>query len=142
MVVGGESLRRRVKVGDWIRLPQFHSIRSENFVVNSLSRLAAAMAIAAASLASTAIAAPTITNITPRSLAVGGTTTLTIEGADLATRPRVLLPIPIERQEVKPGGTASRVQIEVKLPVSIAAGIRPLRVAADTGISGPVPDRR
>jgi hypothetical protein len=108
-------------------------------VVNSVAKLWGAVSIVATALTSAALAVPTITNITPRSLAVGGTTMLTIEGADLAPRPRILLSVPIERQEVKPGGTANRVQIEVKLPPSIAAGIRSLRVAADTGISGPVP---
>jgi hypothetical protein len=92
-----------------------------------------------AALGAAVSAAPAITNISPRSLAVGGTTVLTIDGTELSGRPRVLLPIPIESQEVKGGGTANRVQIEVKLPPSIAAGIRPLRIAAESGISAQTP---
>jgi hypothetical protein len=95
--------------------------------------------VLAALLLSPARAAPTINKVSPRSLAVGGTTTLTIEGTDLALNPRLLLPVAIDRQQVLPGATASRVQIEVTLPSTIAAGIRPLRVATDTGVSTPTP---
>ena len=41
----------------------------------AVSRLSPCLAALAAMIASSALAAPTITNITPRSLAVGGTTT-------------------------------------------------------------------
>jgi hypothetical protein len=113
-------------------------MRAGSFVANSFCGRCGAFALLFATFAAApAQAVPVINKVTPRSLAVGGTTTLTIEGADLAPNPRLVLPVAIERQEVKPGGGANRVQIEVKLPSNIVAGIRPLRIASDLGISGP-----
>src|SRR4051812_43605410 len=89
-------------------------------------------------IASTGSAAPTIGNITPRGLQVGGTTTVVIDGSDLPAQPQLVLPVPIAKQTVKPGGTATHAEIEVQLPDSIATGIEHLRLAGAGGISNSV----
>src|SRR5262245_60953203 len=83
-------------------------------------------------------AAPQISNLSPRGLRIGGTTTVTIEGTDLVPIPRVLLPVPLSAQSVRPGATATRCQIEIKLPQTISPGLYNLWVANETGISNPV----
>jgi hypothetical protein len=88
-------------------------------------------------LSATAAAAPQITNISLRGLRSGATTTLTIEGADLLPEPRILLSAAISAQAIKPGATASRVQMDVTLP-QVPAGMYKLRLANARGISNSV----
>lgn len=83
-------------------------------------------------------AAPQITGLSLRGLQTGATTTLTIDGANLLPAPRLLLPIPIAKQEVAPGATAQRVQIAVTLAAEVSPGIYPLRIATSDGISQPL----
>src|SRR5260370_16535716 len=83
-------------------------------------------------------AAPQITNITLRGLQTGAVTTLGIEGSDLLPNPRLLFALPIPSQALKGTATASRIDIEVKLPPSISSGIYPLRLANKNGISNAV----
>src|SRR4051812_38153227 len=77
--------------------------------------------------ASTSSAAPTIGNIVPRGLQVGGTTTVVIDGTDLPAQPQLLLPVPIAKQTVKPGNNATHAEIEVQLADDISSGIEHLR---------------
>src|SRR5581483_8338821 len=51
---------------------------------------------------------PGIRNLDVRGLQAAGTTTLTLDGDDLGTAPRLLLPFAV-KQERKPGGTDKRV---------------------------------
>ena len=50
-------------------------------------------------------AAPSIQSVSLSGLQTGGTTTLAVTGSDLLPSPRVLLPIPVAAQAVKPGAT-------------------------------------
>jgi hypothetical protein len=86
-----------------------------------------------------AIAAPSIANIFPPALQVGASVTLKIDGAELAQNPRLLLPIAIAEQTVKPGGAANSVQIDVKLAADTMPGIYLARIATDTGVSNAFP---
>ena len=88
---------------------------------------------------STAVAAPpAISNISLRGLQIGATTTLAIDGADLMPQPQLMLPVPIAKQTVHPGGAANHVEIDVTLDASVTAGIYHLRVSTAGGISGAV----
>ena len=80
-------------------------------------------------------AAPTINSVSPRGLQIGATTTLVIEGADLLPDPKIVLPVPIARQEIKQPATANRLEIEVALDAAVTPGIYQLRVAGGHGIS-------
>ncbi|MEX2188518.1 MAG: hypothetical protein WD875_17040 [Pirellulales bacterium] len=84
-------------------------------------------------------AAPSIGNVTPPALQVGATATIRIDGGDLAANPRVLLPVKIVAQTVKPGGSANTVEIDVKLDAAVEGGIYLARVATDSGVSNVFP---
>ena len=95
-------------------------------------RLCLACGIAAAILAafsSAAQAAPTITNVTPRGLQIGQTTTLVISGMDLPTEASFVLEAKVASQTVKPGAKPGRIEIEVTLDPATQPGIYPLRIA-------------
>ncbi|TWT32912.1 hypothetical protein [Blastopirellula retiformator] len=87
--------------------------------------------------ATLAWSAPTIRNITPRGLQIGGVTRVTIAGSSLAPQPQLLLPA---------GGTAKlvgdakadKLTFDVTLPADVSPGIQTLRIASDAGISAPV----
>ena len=85
---------------------------------------------------SAAAAPPQITRITAPALKISSTTTLVIDGTNLAPNPRIVLPLPIASQTLKGSATASRVQVEVKLD-KVAPGVYPLRIASDQGILQP-----
>jgi len=85
-----------------------------------------------------AAAPPQVTKIAVPALQSGATTTLTIEGTDLLPNPRIHLPVAIAEQRVKDGATDKKVQIEVQLAADVPAGVYPLRLGSDKGISSPV----
>lgn len=99
------------------------------------SRIPFLLAIA---LADRCRAAPTIQGLFPRGLQTGATTVIAIDGGDLAGGSTVLLPIPIEVQKIKEGGTGERIEIEVKLAAEVRPGIYPLRLANERGISSAI----
>ena len=109
-------------------------MRCRSTVWRSSSRTPLAI-VAVVSLATTALAAPQITNISPRGLQVGQPTTVVITGSDLAAQPRLLLPTEIAQQTVKGEAKPDRVEIEVTIAESAAPGLVPLRLATATGIS-------
>jgi len=80
-------------------------------------------------------AEPEIRNVDIRGLATGSTTTLTIDGTNLSTETRLVLPFPAE-QELKPGATATRAVFDVTVPGDVIPGIYNLRVANADGVSG------
>jgi hypothetical protein len=86
-----------------------------------------------------ALAAPQIGNLSPRGLQIGGTTTITVEGADLTPDLRIVLPFPILGQTVRPGATSNRVQMDVTLGDLVPAGMYQLRMANVLGISNSAP---
>jgi hypothetical protein len=88
-------------------------------------------------LASPAFAAPTITSVMPRGLQIGGTTTLTITGAELSGEVQIVSELKLASQKVKPGAKPSRLEIEVTLDDQASPGIYAFRVADENGISGP-----
>ncbi len=88
---------------------------------------------------SSAAAAPNISNLSLRGLQAGATTTLAIDGSELGADSRILLDVPPASQTLKPGASASHVEIEVALNAGMPPGIYLLRVAGTTGVSGAVP---
>lgn len=80
-------------------------------------------------------AAPTISNLDRIGLQLGATTVLTIDGDNLLPDPKLVLGVPIARQAVKPGATASHVVVEVTLNKAITPGIYNLRVTTAQGAS-------
>jgi hypothetical protein len=89
-------------------------------------------------LSSVSLAAPTITNISLRGLTIGQPTTVVIDGSDLLPDPKLVLPVKVTSQTVKPDATANRVEITITVDASVAPGIYSLRVASGKGISGPI----
>ncbi len=85
-----------------------------------------------------ALAAPTLTDVSPRGIQAGGTSTLTLAGGELGPQSRIVLPFAVAKQALKPGGQANQVQIEVTLDKATPAGIYHLRVATDDGVSNPL----
>lgn len=83
-------------------------------------------------------APPTITRITTPGLQSGAAASLIIDGTDLLPNPRLILPIPLTAQTVKPGATPQRVQIDVKLADNVPPGLYQVRLANDKGISAPI----
>lgn len=105
-----------------------------------LGPLCALSLVALASLVvpSQAQAAPTISNLSLRGLTIGKPVTLTIDGAELTDQTRVVLPVPIAAQAVKPGAKPNQVTIEITVGEAAAPGIYLLRVATKNGISNPL----
>jgi hypothetical protein len=83
-------------------------------------------------------AAPEIQNISPRGLRIGATTTVAIDGADLLPDSRLLLPLAVAKQSVKPESTANRLLIDITLAKDLAPGHYLLRLANSRGISNAV----
>jgi len=87
----------------------------------------------------TAHAAPRIDNISLRGLQIGGTTTVTIDGADLLPDPQLVIGTSGVQQAVQEGATPNRVQIAVTLDTAVEPGIYLLRIASGKGISSGIP---
>src|SRR5688572_24489574 len=99
------------------------------------SRFSFAAVLALSAFVTAAHAAPTVTSISLRGLQAGGTTTITLQGSDLLTDPKLMAPFAITKQEVLPNATNQQVQIQVTLDASVSPGIYPLRLASGKGIS-------
>jgi hypothetical protein len=102
-------------------------------------RLLSLTLLACCHAAAATAAPPQITRVGLPALQPGAAATLAIDGTDLLPNPRLVLPVPVANQTVKAGGTATRVQIEVKLADTALPGIYHLRLANDKGISNAVP---
>lgn len=87
--------------------------------------------------ASLAAAEPNVRSVSLRGLQVGGTTTLTIDGDDLGTAPKLLLPFPA-KQVIKGKSTDKQATFEVTLGSDVPPGYAHLRVATNGGVSLPV----
>lgn len=83
-------------------------------------------------------AEPTVRNVDVRGLQIGGKTTVAVDGADLGTAPKLLLPFPTAKVELKAGATAARAIFEVELPSDVTPGTYQFRIATDDGVSSPV----
>src|SRR5262245_40761146 len=96
-----------------------------------------ALIVAFGAAASLSAAEPEIRNLNIHGLQVAGTTTFTIDGDDLGSAPKLLLPFPA-KQILKPGSTDKQATFEVTLDGAVAPGYHHLRVVADGGVSTPV----
>lgn len=114
-----------------LRRPRPGFVRVANVLVAAI--------VGHAALLSTALAAPSIGNISPPALRPGASVTLRIDGGDLAANPRLLLPVPIAEQSVKPGGNGNFVLLDVKVDAAAAPGIFLARIATDSGVSNGFP---
>jgi hypothetical protein len=79
---------------------------------------------------------PTIRNLPVRGLQLGGTTTLTIDGDEFGTAPRLLLPF-AARQELKPSATKNQAVFEVALKEDVEPGYYHVWVVTEEGVSAP-----
>lgn len=82
-------------------------------------------------------AAPVITNVNVRGLRVGGTATLTFDGNELGTTPRLLLPFPA-KQTLKPKSTNNQATFDVTLEAGVVPGYYQTRLVSAGGASAPV----
>jgi hypothetical protein len=80
---------------------------------------------------------PGIRNLNVRGLQIGGTTTLVVDGDDLGTAPRLLLPFPAKPQ-LKPGSTDKQATFDITLDGDVQPGYSHLRLVTDHGVSLPV----
>jgi hypothetical protein len=87
--------------------------------------------------AALAAAEPEIRNLDVRGLQIGATTTLVVDGDNLGTAPRLLLPF-AAKQTLKPGATANRATFDVALDGIPQPGYYYLRIVTDGGVSLPV----
>jgi hypothetical protein len=83
-----------------------------------------------------AAAEPTIRTLSVRGLQIAGTTTVVVDGDDLGTAPRLLLPFPAQ-QQLQPGGADKRAAFAVTLGADIEPGYYQLRVVTAGGVSLP-----
>jgi hypothetical protein len=82
-------------------------------------------------------AEPTLRNLNLRGLQIGGTTALTVDGDDLGTAPKLLLPFAAQ-QELQPGGTDKQVKFNVSLAADVTPGYYQARIVTDQGVSLPM----
>lgn len=101
-------------------------------IIGVIAQLTVALVIALPALA----APPTVSNIDVRGLQTGATTTVTVSGKDLLPAPQLLLSVPVAKQSVREGATATRVEFEVTLDAAVTPGIANLWVANEHGASG------
>ncbi len=83
-------------------------------------------------------AAPAITNLSLRGLTIGQPVTLTIDGSELSEDARVVLPVNIASQSIKPGAKPNQISLEITVDAATAPGIHLLRVSSKRGISNPL----
>jgi hypothetical protein len=84
-------------------------------------------------------AEPVIKNLSLRGIRTGGTTTIAIDGDGLSPEATMMLGVPIAQQSVKPGATATRIEVELTIAESTAPGVYPLRLLTPDGVSASVP---
>ncbi|WP_425614452.1 hypothetical protein NA78x_004320 [Anatilimnocola sp. NA78] len=89
-------------------------------------------------VASLVAAAPAINNLSLRGLTAGSAMTIAVEGTELTDDTKLVLPVPIVSQSVKPGAKANRVEIEVVIDAAASPGIHLLGVVTKNGVSNPL----
>lgn len=80
-------------------------------------------------------AAPAISNLSLRGLTIGQPVSLTLDGSELSNDSRVVLPVPIASQTMKPGAKPNQITLEITVDAAAAPGIYLLRVSSKSGIS-------
>ncbi len=81
-------------------------------------------------------AGPEIASLSLHGLTRGQPTIVAVSGSNLLPDPVLVSSAPIEKQVLRPGATAERVEFEVTVPATAPAGHYPLRVQTPRGISG------
>ncbi len=89
-------------------------------------------------IASTALAAPQVNNVSTRGIQIGQTVTLTFDGVELAGDTKIASTLPLKSQQIQPDATANRVAIQIVVDEAAQPGIYALRLVSDSGISNPV----
>jgi hypothetical protein len=82
-------------------------------------------------------AEPAIRDVSSRGIEIGAMTTLVVDGDDLGTAPRLLLPFPA-RQQLQAGATDKRATFEITPEAAVPPGYYQLRIVAEGGVSLPV----
>ena len=82
-------------------------------------------------------APPTVSDLSVHGLQVGGTTRLTVSGANLLPSPRVVAGVPIAKQIVVGKPTANAVILDVTLGGDVRPGVYHLRAVSGQGVSTP-----
>lgn len=85
----------------------------------------------------TSSAEPNVRALSVHGLQVGGTTTLTVEGDELTTSPKLLLPFPAT-QSLQPKSSDKSATFKVTLDDQVVPGLYPLRVVTEGGVSLPM----
>jgi hypothetical protein len=83
-----------------------------------------------------AAAEPSIRSLSVRGLQIAGTTTVMVDGDDLGTGPRLLLPFPAQ-QQLQPGAADKRAAFAITLGGDVEPGYYQLRVVTAGGVSLP-----
>lgn len=102
-----------------------------------LIRIVAVACLVTCGVVSNLQAAPEIRTVSVRGLQIDGTTTVRVDGTGLLPNPQLVLSVPIAKQLVKTGATATRVELDVTLAGDIDPGIYNLWLACDDGVSAP-----
>lgn len=82
-------------------------------------------------------AEPEVRAVSIRGFQIEGTTTIRIDGTGLLPKPQLILSVPIAKQVVKPGATATRVEFDVTLDSRVEPGIYNLWLTSAEGVSLP-----
>ncbi|HEY2253893.1 MAG TPA: hypothetical protein VGH74_22615 [Planctomycetaceae bacterium] len=83
-------------------------------------------------------AGPEISSLSLSGITRGQTSILTVTGTNLLPEPVLVSAAPIEKQALRPGATAERIEFDVTVPATAPAGHFPIRVQTPRGISGPL----
>ncbi len=103
----------------------------------SLWRLApSVLALVFGAVASLTAAEPEIRNLSLRGLQIDGSTTLTIDGDNLGTKPELLLPFPA-KATLKSGATDKQATFDIALGADVTPGYHHLRVVNGNALSMP-----
>jgi hypothetical protein len=81
---------------------------------------------------------PAIASLSQFGLQIGQTTRLSINGARLAGKPRIDLPIPGVKQTLVKGSTPTHLMVDITVPADAPPGIYPLTVFTAGGVSNPM----
>lgn len=82
---------------------------------------------------------PQLTTMSQYGLQAGKTTEIVLHGRNLSGRPRVFIPVTGVVQRILPASTAEALRLEITVPQETPAGIFPLRVQTDQGLTSSLP---
>jgi hypothetical protein len=94
--------------------------------------------LAAAELRPPRSPVPQVMALSSHGLQIGTRSRLVISGANLGQSPQVRLPFAGVRQSLQTGSSASAAIVDVTIPKDVPAGMYPLRIQSEDGLSAPV----